>query len=78
MAVRVVWLKRDLRIDDHVPLRRSAGWTPRLALRVRARLWRRPEWTRPPSFVSESLDALTVSSAARRASRASHAGCAMS
>ena len=60
MGVQVVWLKRDLRMDDHVPLRRAAQAGPLILLYVfEPELWSRPEWDSAHlRFVAESLDAL--------------------
>ena len=60
-AVQVVWFKRDLRIEDHRPLRKAAEQGPVLPLYVvEPELWAQADQSgRQWSFIAESLQDLT-------------------
>ncbi len=51
MKTALVWLERDLRIDDHAPLAAAAGFDAALALYVIE-----PDWLASPEFDGQHLD----------------------
>lgn len=60
MALQLVWFKRDLRIQDHQPLRQALLRGPVLPLYiVEPELWRQPDFSlRQWAFCRESLEEL--------------------
>ena len=61
--MNIVWFKRDLRVWDHVALAKAASAGPVLPLYiVEPALWAQPDLSaRQYAFLTESLDALSVS-----------------
>ncbi len=67
MSAHVVWLKRDLRLEDHAPLRAAAEQGPVVVLYVyEPDLWALPEYDAAHlRFVDECLDELDAALTAR-------------